>query len=113
MDVGTRNGQLKTYHEAKPAKKQHTSPCSDCPFARKALNGWLGNSSAEEWIQAVHGEALIDCHTVSNQQCAGSAIYRANVCKSTRRNDVLRLPADCIKVFASMTEFLNHHTERP
>ncbi len=106
---GTRNHQLLTYHDARPRKKQHTSPCSDCPFARKSLAGWLGNMTAEEWIAAVHGEALIDCHTISNQQCAGSAIYRANVCKSPRREDCLRLPADRVKVFSWMTEFLAHH----
>lgn len=68
--------------------------------------------TAEEWIEAVHGEALVDCHTVSNQQCAGSAIYRANVCKSPRRSDVLRLPANTNTVFASMAEFRAHHKGR-
>lgn len=107
--MGNNNGQLKTFDEAKPAARQHTSPCSDCPWARKAVKGWLGNMTVEGWLNAVHGEALVDCHTVSNQQCAGSAIYRANVCKSPRRNDVLRLKADRIKVFASRDEFRAHH----
>lgn len=106
--MANKNGQLKTYDEAKPAKRQHTSPCSDCPWAQKSLKGWLGNMSVDEWLNAAHGEALIDCHTVSNQQCAGSAIYRANVCKSTHREDVLRLPADRVKVF-SFGEFRAHH----
>lgn len=104
-------GQLRTGAQARPAKKQHTKPCVDCPFGRHALAGWLGNMSVDEWIGAVHGEALIDCHTVSNQQCAGAAIYRSNVCKSPRRNDTLRLPADRILVFSSMAEFKFHHTE--
>lgn len=101
--------QLKTYHDAKPKKKQHTSPCSDCPFARKSLPGWLGSTTAEQWIQALHGEARIECHTVSNQQCAGAAIYRANVCKAPRTAGVLQLPPDPIKVFAWPLEFLTHH----
>jgi|SRR6185437_9404474 len=102
-------GQLRIGSEAKPRKKQHTSPCIDCPWARKSLKGWLGNSTAEEWLEYAHGEALIDCHTVSNQQCAGSAIYRANICKSPRRQDVLRLPPNRITVFGSRQEFLAHH----
>lgn len=104
-------GKLKTYHDAKPRKHQHKKPCSDCPFARTALRGWLGNSSPEEWIADVHGEALIDCHTVSNQQCAGAAIYRSNLCKDPRRQDVLRLPPNKKLVFASAVEFLAHHKE--
>jgi hypothetical protein len=103
--------QLVTADQAKPRKTQHKSPCSDCPWARKSIPGWLGNMTADEWLQAAHGEALIDCHTISNQQCAGSAIYRANVCKSPRRADLLRLPADKIKVF-SFGEFKAHHEKQ-
>jgi hypothetical protein len=103
--------QLIIGSQAKPSKKQHTSPCSDCPFSRKALPGWLGTLTAEEWVQAVHGEARIDCHTVSNQQCAGAAIYRANVCKSPRDKSLLRLPPNTTKVFSWMTEFIAHHTK--
>lgn len=102
-------GQLQIGSQAKPRKTQHTSPCIDCPWARKSLKGWLGLMNTEEWLEAAHGEAMIDCHTVSNQQCAGAAIYRSNVCKSTRREDTLRLPADRIKVFGSRNEFKAHH----
>jgi hypothetical protein len=101
--------QLLTYLDAKPRKKQHRKPCSDCPFARTALRGWLGSMTAEEWLAGAHGEALIDCHTVSNQQCAGSAIYRANMAKSCRRKDVLVLPPNKELAFAHPQEFLNHH----
>jgi hypothetical protein len=55
----------------------------------------------------------VDCHTVSNQQCAGAAIYRANVCKEPRRQELLRLPADKVKVFAWPTEFWAHHRKNP
>src|SRR4030095_227673 len=101
--------QLLTYLDAKPRKAQHTKPCSDCPFARHSLRGWLGSMSAVEWVAAAHGEALIDCHTVSNQQCAGAAIYRANVLKSCRRTDVLVLPPNDKLVFCSPTELMEHH----
>jgi len=104
-------GQLKTYHDAKPAKRQHTSPCSDCPFARTALRGWLGNMSPAQWIQIAHGDGIIECHTVSNQQCAGAAIYRANVCKDPRNREALRLPANKTRVFGQITEFLQHHAK--
>lgn len=100
--------QLLTYHDARPRKTQHKSPCSDCPFARASLRGWLGSSTMGEWIAAVHGEALIECHT-TDKQCAGAAIYRANVCKLPRDLDLLRLPADKVTVFANPKEFRSHH----
>lgn len=103
--------RLKVGSEAKPRKAQHTSPCSDCPFARKSLPRWLGRMTAEDWVLAAHGEVWIDCHTVSNWQCAGAAIYRANVCKVSRDAKQLRLPRNRTSVFASPLEFLAHHKE--
>ena len=104
-----KRGKLITADEAKPAKGQHRSPCSDCPWRRDALNGWLGDTTKEEWVQAAHGEAQIDCHTLIPAQCAGAAIYRANVCKTPRDPSYLTLPSNRDKVFASPKEFLEHH----
>lgn len=109
MSTHPRNRRMVTGAEARPLKKQHKTPCADCPFARKSMKGWLGRRTVDYWVWAAHSEAQIDCHTVSNQQCAGAAIYRANVCK-------LPLPPQLIlepnknTVFASMSEFRNHHT---
>lgn len=101
--------QLITGAEAIPVKKQHTSPCSDCPFARNSLPGWLGRMSPEQWMMAAHGETFAECHTRISMQCAGMAIFRANVCKSPRSEAILRLPPNQIKVFANNAEFLTHH----
>ncbi len=30
--------------DAVQAKCQHTTPCSDCPWRRDSLNGWLGGA---------------------------------------------------------------------
>jgi hypothetical protein len=62
--------QLITFEMAKPAKKQHKKPCSDCPFARTAMRGWLGPYTAEEWIHLIHGEGKVECHTKIGPQCA-------------------------------------------
>lgn len=104
-----RRGQLITTEEARPAKQQHRSPCSDCPWARKSLAGWLGGSSREEWLGDAHGETRIECHTLVGAQCAGAAIYRANVCKSPRDASQLKLPADREVVFSNQREFWEHH----
>jgi hypothetical protein len=98
-----------TCDDAVQADKQHTTPCSDCPWAREALNGWLGGSTPEEWLACAHSDQVIPCHVIDNMQCAGAAIYRANVVKSPRDPDCLRLPKDRVKVFASPAEFKDHH----
>ncbi len=94
--------------EAVETAKQHTTPCSDCPFARTALNGWLGGGTIEEWLRHAHSETLVNCHVCSNQQCAGLAIYRRNVCRLPQP-PLLVLPADKVKVFATPMEFTAHH----
>lgn len=85
------------------------SPCSDCPWRRDAIKGWLGDAKIEEWLQCAHGEVTIPCHVHLGVQCAGSAVYRTNVGKSPRDPDILRLPVDRDLVFATPLEFRGHH----
>lgn len=99
--------------EAKPATRQHKRPCSDCPWRRDALPGWLGSMSPQEWLAVAHGEGTAECHVHLGVQCAGFAIYRTNVCKSPRNPEALRLPEDPEVCFASPHEFLEHHTQVP
>lgn len=106
-----RKRQLVSSEEAVPCSAQIDKPCSDCPWARTALPGWLGSMTSEEWIQAAHDETRIDCHTLVGPQCAGAAIYRANVCKNVRDPSLLKLPKDRDSVFASPTEFKEHHSK--
>jgi hypothetical protein len=108
--------------EAIVTTKQHKKPCSDCPWARVAVAGWLGGNTAEEWVSIAHGDGAVLCHTLvapENSsfivQCAGAATYRANVCKSLRddfwpfKTPPLEVKADRDKVFARPAEFLSHH----
>lgn len=95
--------------EAVPAKGQHQKPCSDCPWSRDSLRGWLGGTSIEGWLKAAHGETRIECHTLIGAQCAGAAIYRRNVCKLPVDKTALRLPSDCEHVFSRPMEFMEHH----
>lgn len=95
--------------QAVKTKTQHRKPCADCPFARKAIPGWLGARTPEGFLREAHGEAYLDCHCTTNQQCAGAAIFRANVCKSCRTDIHLVLEQDTTLVFANNKEFLQHH----
>lgn len=107
--------QLLTTEDAVPAKGQHMSPCSDCPWARTALRGWLGGTGpvteqVDDWLKEAHGGMDIPCHVLTGAQCAGAAIYRTNVCKRNVAPGVLLLPADREKVFATPMEFRAHHS---
>lgn len=74
------------------------------------MRGWLGRRKPESWIQAAHSETVIECHTKEGCHCAGVAIYRGNVGKLPRNEEVLALPKDKKTVFATPQEFLDHHT---
>lgn len=95
--------------QAVKTASQHRKPCADCPFARTSLAGWLGAHTREEWVAMIHGEAWINCHCTTNQQCAGAAIFRANVIKCCRSPEHLSLPADTRLVFSNNAEFMTHH----
>jgi hypothetical protein len=101
--------KLITTGEMPPAPKQLTKPCGDCPWRVDALPGWLGPTSPEQWAACVHADGKIVCHVHPNVQCAGAAIHRANVVKSPRDPDVLRLPADRENVFALTQHFVAYH----
>lgn len=92
---------------------QHRTPCKDCPWRKGlAVPGWLGSNSIEDWIGFAHSETVVDCHTHANAQCAGIAIYRANVGKRPRFKEImLLLPADRENVFATPMEFIAHHSK--
>lgn len=105
----TTHTRLVSADQAVRAKRQHKTPCSDCPWARESLPGWLGGATADDWVQRAHGEDLVECHTLLGAQCAGLAIYRKNVCKTPRFPDTLVLPADRETVFATPAEFKAHH----
>lgn len=89
-------------------KVQHTRPCSDCPMARLALPGWLGGADPEEYRRLAHSDALVSCHAIRGTQCAGIAIYRANVAKRCDPPNLV-MPKDQRLVFATPMEFLAHH----
>lgn len=94
--------------EAVDAAGQHTTPCSDCPWRRDSLRGWLGGGTAEEFLQYAHSNTQYDCHTVRGAQCAGMAVYRRNVCKRVEP-PLLTLSKDTDTVFDTPMAFAAHH----
>lgn len=94
-------------------------PCRECPWKRDSVRGHLGPNSAEEWLEIAHSDSPIACHmTVKSddqdwaelRQCGGSAIFRANVCKTPRHPNVaVADEPDTQLVFAWDDEFVEHH----
>ena len=107
--MAAKRRRMTTIDEAKPAKRQHKSPCCDCPWSRESLPGWLGGLTTRQWLSEAHGEIRIECHTLKGMQCAGSAIYRGNVCKQPHDPSILLLPANREEVFSTPMEFEAHH----
>ena len=91
-------------------------PCSDCPWVRTAMRGWLGPFTADEWIAIAHSDEPVACHRtikVSGRwegasQCRGLASFREHICKSPRNPEVVVGPHD-VRVFATNAEFRSHH----
>lgn len=94
-----------------PTSMQHVTPCAGCPWTKHSLKGYLGSMTVDDWIQKVHGEHVIDCHNTTNRQCAGAAIFRANVFKSPRNPLCLRLPSSKKLAFSTDAEFREHHSK--
>lgn len=107
---GPGGGKLLT--EQIEATRQHKRPCSDCPFRRDSLHGWLGGYLPEMFTNAAHGEERMPCHLVKGMQCAGAGIFRGNVFKSPRNKELLTLRPDREVVFSSTQEFIQHHTAK-
>lgn len=110
--MATKRRRCLTTEDAVAAEKQHTKPCSDCPWRRDSLNGWLGGSDVDQWLSEVHGECVMDCHVFTGAQCAGAAIYRRNILKRPRDPEILQLDADKVRVFANPIEFKKHHENK-
>jgi hypothetical protein len=110
--MSTAHKKLISVDEAPEGKVQHKKACSDCPMRRDALAGWLGGSTPEQYGNLAHSDQVVGCHAIRGTQCAGMAIYRRNVCKSTSAPNI-RLDADRETVFSNRQEFLDHHHGRP
>ena len=107
-----RQKKLLSFGQGGPVAAQIKKPCTDCPMRRDSIPGWLGGSTAQEYVQLAHSDAVVTCHVHGNCQCAGIAIYRKNVCKLAHPPNLV-LPKDTERVFAWPTEFVEHHTLKP
>ena len=101
-----------------------TKPCAGCPFRRDIKPGYLGGSPLTCYVGQISGPFILACHMSSEYsskpdesclempQCAGAAIFRANVGVAEKMPKAFhRLPHDYASVFATFAEFFAHHTK--
>lgn len=102
--------KVKQQKKSLPYKKR---PCSDCPFRKDSLKGWLGEKRMTEILNA----KSFTCHKTGDKskpllQCAGHMII------SGEHNDFVRLMsrmnvtselAGKSLVFETKRECINHH----
>lgn len=104
------------------------SPCTDCPFRKDSLRGWLADYTPEELYNIVLNEQPFPCHMamkktdyvepkeVGNEEypiCAGSLRFMKKSGKLPRNKELALLlkqiaVEDCENIL-SQIEFITHH----
>lgn len=103
-------------------KLAHKKPCSECPWRRKHVPGWLGGYPAETFTNQVQFNGPpVPCHKTledgskGEAMCAGALIMMKNSCKSAQHPDygdaLEHIERDTISVFSFPHEFLQHHAQ--
>lgn len=116
-------------------KTDLNEPCTQCPFRRQAMPGWLGPWEPNELTRAVKVEPF-PCHltikkrvpfdhpdAANMQSCAGAAIFLRNQCAIPHVEDIrahmdrlVTLPhyaTTSTTVFQWPHEFIRHHEAAP
>jgi len=101
-------------------------PCSECPFTKNSLPGWLSDYTAQELHLIAMNEMPFPCHmthdedlewdeagTESAPLCAGALMYMKKGAKMPRMVELARILKqidikDCENIL-STPEFFKHH----
>ena len=88
-----------------------TKPCSNCPFKKDTLAGWLGK---ERMTEILDGENFV-CHKNHKLQCAGFMLIQGDRSIFNRLAKAMRLDtrlSGLEKVFDTKEECIKHHTNK-
>lgn len=101
--------------------KQREKSCGSCPFSKTSKPGGLGGSPITTYLGQIIGPFMLPCHNqkgyegndtpIGAEQCAGAAVFRANLGIADRMPDMLlHLEAGSDpNVFETLPEFIRHH----
>lgn len=94
---------------------RHKTPCSECPWRKKSVKGYLGGNTVEAYALPVRHGVPVPCHMsggAKTTMCAGSAIVMQNSC-TVPRDDHQAKQIDKVRksrdVFQFVTEFERYH----
>ena len=103
--------------------KKLKSPCGACPYSKSVIPGATGGSDPEVYVSQGHGPFWLPCHKTCDfsdpswkenyqaQQCAGAAIYRANIERDSLMPAMMHKLPKNDKVFGSPGELYAHHKQ--
>jgi hypothetical protein len=110
---------------AKKAKRQHLTPCAQCPWRKTSAPGWLGSSTPLQFLAQAEADLKMPCHCAVNYEkddwraqaeqaprCAGHAIFLRNRGKLPRDRDLAAFVGQVERndaVFTNPAEFVTHH----
>jgi hypothetical protein len=106
--------------------KHMIEPCVNCPWSPKVKPGALGGSEPQVFLGQAFGPFILPCHKAcdfndpewkgkmdTTPQCAGAAMFRANVGMSPMLPaEIHKLPRSS-KAFSRPEDFLGHHLSVP
>lgn len=101
-------------------------PCAQCPYKRDSAPGWTGDYAPEDLVTVVQQEQDFPCHTLINyndpdwrdnleeaQQCAGWAVFAANMAKSPRdpeKREFVKRAGRSAECFSFPPELIEYHS---
>jgi hypothetical protein len=99
---------------------QTEHPCAECPWSRQTRPGLLGGAAPDVYVGQIVLPFWLPCHQAraydgkqsdvnAVHQCAGAAIMRSHLAVEVPE-PLLTLPPDRTRVFATLAEFVAHHT---
>lgn len=83
-------------------------PCSNCPFRKDSLKGWLGKSRMTEILDS----SAFTCHKNSDKQCAGHMLMKGEESEFVRLAARFNIDTGLKgkqSVFATHQECIDHH----
>ena len=85
------------------------SPCSNCPFRKDTLKGWLG----ERRMTEILSEQSFVCHKKKHLQCAGHMLIKGNeniFVRTAKQMDIELTLSGREKVFDTQEQCIKHHS---
>lgn len=95
-------------------------PCSDCPWRKNALPGWLGNHDVDYFHDVFEQDFPYPCHQTMGKPnehiCTGLVFTRVNSCKISKYPGPLKETENALRdvqnnCFDNIHQFKDYHSK--